>query len=139
MNRQATEESGPLRVLLIEDHPDLAVVTEEMLKNEGLDVKTALSGRQAIDLAAAFRPDLVLCDLRLPDMTGLDVVRDLRSNPLTEAAYVVVLTAMREMDLAYENAGGRPRVDAFFSKPITIDGIQALIQTIRATRRTLMD
>jgi CheY-like chemotaxis protein len=134
MNRQAAERSGPLRVLLVEDHADLAAVTEEMLKNEGLDVQTALSGRQAIDHAAAFLPDLVLCDMRLPDMTGFDVVRALRSNPSTELAYIVVLTAMRERDLAYQSDGGGPGVDAFLSKPITIDGIQALVQTTRAMR-----
>jgi len=134
-SRQTREKPGPLRVLLVEDHPDLAAVTEEVLKNEGLDVKTALSGRQAIDLAAAFRPDLVLCDLRLPDMTGLDVVRWLRSNPSTELAYIVVLTAMRDVDLAYQSDDERLRVDAFFSKPIAIDGVRGLVAKIQATRR----
>ena len=103
----------------MEDDPDLAEATAEFLKLEGLDVQIAVSGRDALDAASVFHPQLVLCDLNLPDMSGLDVVRELRSNPSTQKTYVVMLTAMRA-------PAEQPGVDAFISKPITIDAIQEL-------------
>jgi CheY-like chemotaxis protein len=115
----APADSSPLRVLLVEDDPDLAEATAEFLKLEGLDVQIAVSGRDALDAASVFHPQLVLCDLNLPDMSGLDVVRELRSNPSTQKTYVVILTAMRA-------PAEQPGVDAFISKPITIDAIQEL-------------
>jgi two-component system alkaline phosphatase synthesis response regulator PhoP len=120
------EPSQPLRVLLVEDHPDLAEVTAEFLQAEGLDVQTAMSGREALEVATAFGPDIVLCDLNLPDMSGLDVIRGLRSNPSTKEAYAVILTAMRERELSSRSDVDELCVDAFISKPITIEAIRTL-------------
>ena len=119
-----------LRVLLIEDDPDLAEATAEFLKAEGLDVQTALTGRLALQVAETFRPQLVLCDLNLPDMAGLDVVRRLRSNPATDKTCVVILTAMRETERAYQREAETLGVDAFICKSITIGAIRALTERI---------
>jgi len=59
-----------VRVLLVEDHAELAELTAQMLCSEGLDVRVAGSGREALDSASKFRPQLVLCDLHLPDISG---------------------------------------------------------------------
>ena len=115
----------PLRVLLIEDHPDLAVATAEFLEAIGLDVRTALSGHEALEIAATFEPQLLLCDMNLPDMSGLDVVRELRSNPSTERSYVVILTGMPGMNAT------QLRVDLYMTKPITIEAIEMLVQAAR--------
>lgn len=116
-------DRSPVRVLLIEDDPDLAEATAEFLKLEGLDVQIAASGRDALDAAPAFHPQLVLCDLRLPDMSGLQVIQGLRSHPATQKTYMVMLTAMRA-------PAEQPGVDAFISKPITSDAVQALLQKL---------
>jgi CheY-like chemotaxis protein len=81
----------PLRVLLVEDHAYLAAVTRELLHREGLEVRTAASGRETLLAAADFRPELTLCDLHLPDMKGVEVVRGLRSNPTTRRTRAVIL------------------------------------------------
>jgi CheY-like chemotaxis protein len=124
------EQSPPLRVLLVEDYADLAEVTAEFLRAEGLYVRIAMSGREALELAPAFRPQLLLCDLNLPDMTGLDVIRGLRSNPATEETYFVILTAMQERQLPQQSDAGQVRVDSFISKPITLEAIRTLIETL---------
>ena len=124
------EQSPPLRVLLVEDYADLAEVTAEVLRAEGLYVRIAMSGREALELAPAFRPQLLLCDLNLPDMTGLDVIRGLRSNPATEETYVVILTAMLERQLPQQSDAEEVRVDSFVSKPITLEAIRTLIETL---------
>jgi len=116
----------PLRVLLIEDHPDLAAATADVLEAEGLDVRTALAGRDALQIAASFQPQLLLCDMNLPDMSGLDVVRALRSNPSTARAYVAILTGMPRMG-GTQLAG----VDLCVTKPITLEVIEMLVQAAK--------
>src|SRR5262245_42045553 len=100
-----SDDAAAVRVLLVEDDPDLAMVTEEFLRGQRLDVHTAMSGREAVEVAHAFRPQLLLCDLNLPDMTGLDVIRELRSDPSTERTYAVILTAMRDPKLGSQGEG----------------------------------
>jgi CheY-like chemotaxis protein len=124
------EDILPLRVLLVEDHPDLAAATSEFLEAEGLDVRTALSGGEALEIAPAFRPQLTFCDLNLPDMTGLDVVRELRSNAATEGTYVVILTGLGRAELPPRTEADRLRVDAFVAKPLTIELIRTLVEKL---------
>jgi CheY-like chemotaxis protein len=114
--------AAALRVLLVEDYPDLAAATADFLEAEGLDVRTAVSGREAVDVALAFQPQLVLCDLNLPDISGLEVVDQLRSNPATQRTYAVILTAAGRAFVKPAN------VDAFVEKPLTIESIQALMK-----------
>lgn len=127
MPNAMNSNASPMRVLLVEDYPDLAAATADFLEAEGFDVRTALSGRDALDVAPGFRPELVLCDLNLPDMSGVDVVHQLRSNPATQRTYAVILTAI--------GAGfTKPAdVDAFVAKPLTIDSIQSLVKAARSS------
>jgi CheY-like chemotaxis protein len=81
-----------------------------------------VSGREAVDVALAFQPQLVLCDLNLPDISGLEVVDQLRSNPATQRTYAVILTAAGRAFVKPAN------VDAFVEKPLTIESIQALMK-----------
>jgi len=116
---------GPsVRALLVEDDPDLAEVTAEFLSQEGLVVRTALSGREALEIAPAFGPQLVLCDLNLPDTNGLELARKLRSSASTSRSYIVILTAMGGMT-AHELD-----VDAFISKPITTEAVRTLVDKL---------
>ena len=125
MSNMPISNTGPLRVLLVEDYPDLAAATADFLEAEGLEVRTALSGRDALDAASEFQPQLVLCDLNLPDMSGVDVIRQIRSNPATQRTYAVILTAIGR-------AFTKPAdVDAFVEKPLTIDSIRMLIEALR--------
>ena len=118
------ERDSSLRVLLVEDDPDLAEATAEFLRLEALDVRIAASGRDALETATGFQPQLVLCDLNLPDMTGLELVRSLRSNPSTKGTYIAILTAMRERDLTGRLEAGEQQADAFISKPLTFDAVR---------------
>jgi two-component system KDP operon response regulator KdpE len=80
----------PLTVLVIDDEPQIRRVVRHALEADGARVLEAASGRDGLDLAAAERPDLVVLDLGLPDITGLDVCRDLRA---WSAVPVLVLSA----------------------------------------------
>jgi CheY-like chemotaxis protein len=116
--------------LLVEDHGPLAEATAEFMQAKGLDVRIASSGREALEMAAAFQPDIVLCDVRLPDLSGPDVARALRAIPGTKAAVIAMHTAMSESDLSTQRLNAD--VDLFLSKPITEEKIDALISQLQS-------
>ena len=136
MTTTPIERDPALRVLLVEDDPDLAEATAEFLRLEALDVRIAVSGRDALENVAAFRPQLVLCDLNLPDMTGFELVRSLRSNPSSKGTYIAILTAMRERDLTGRPEAGDQHADAYISKPLTFDEVRRLKEILVNGRRT---
>jgi PAS domain S-box-containing protein len=126
----------PLRVLLVEDNADMAAATEGLLRREGLEVRIARSGQEALEVASEFRPQLTLCDLHLPDMKGGEVVRGLRSHPATRSTQAVILTAMPEAAIhVYNRAAEQMGVDEFISKPLTSHVIRGLLAKVKPPRR----
>jgi two-component system cell cycle response regulator DivK len=103
-------------ILVVEDHPLNLQLVRELLVSAGFDVRHAASGAAALQAARAERPDLVLLDLGLPDMDGLEVARLLKQAPDTRNLPVVALTAfaMRE-DAERALSQG---CDGFMTKPI---------------------
>jgi two-component system, OmpR family, response regulator MprA len=83
------------RVLIVEDDEDIADVLRRSLRNEGYEVKTSADGVEALDLAAGFVPDLVVLDLGLPGMDGVEVCRRLRSDGDVP---ILMLTARAETE-----------------------------------------
>jgi PAS domain S-box-containing protein len=81
-----------LKVLVVDDNPDLVQMLGVMLESDGHEVRKAFDGRSAILTARAFRPHVVLLDLGLPVMGGLDVAQELRRHPETAGARLVALT-----------------------------------------------
>ena len=81
------------RVLIVEDEPDIRDLLVFHLVREGYQVTQSRSGAEALRLARATPPDLVLLDLMLPEMDGLEVCRRLRQDPATMALPIVMLTA----------------------------------------------
>ena len=86
----------PYKVLIIEDEPDLALTLSYNLEQAGYLVASELTGGGGLVKAETFVPDLVLLDLMLPDTSGFEVCRALKSNPITQGAPVVMLTARGE-------------------------------------------
>jgi two-component system, OmpR family, KDP operon response regulator KdpE len=103
-------------ILLVEDDPLLRHAFRLLLEDAGYRVVEAGTAAEAIDQARAEKPALVLLDLGLPDRPGLDVAREITSDPLTSTTRVVALTGRvgsRERDACFE-AG----CSHFFTKPI---------------------
>ena len=80
------------KILIVDDEPYLIDIQEQIIKREGHDCVTAQSGRQAVDVAAAELPDLILLDISLPDMGGLEVARLIRQNPETQSTPIIAVT-----------------------------------------------
>ena len=80
------------KVAIIEDELPIVQMYRFKFENEGYEVETASDGVSGLELVNAFRPDIILMDLMMPNMSGLEMLRQLRSNPVTKGARVVVLT-----------------------------------------------
>ena len=108
------------RVLLVEDHAGFAEATAALMRLHGLDVSIATSGGDALKVAEECRPALVLCDLALPDMTGLDVVHALRGRRGANDCLAVILSAMSANDLReIEGHTKTSDVTLWLPKPLT--------------------
>lgn len=109
--------AAPL-VLVVDDDERNRKLAQDVLRRSGLRTLEAASGRAAIELARDRLPDVVLLDLRLPDMEGTDVARALRKGGRTAQIPVVALTALR-----YPDVGARLLADGFsgyLEKPIDV-------------------
>jgi CheY-like chemotaxis protein len=125
-------------LLLIEDHAAFAEATAELLKMAGLDVRIAESGEDALQMALTFRPDIVLCDMSLPDMLGIEVARALRRNPATIGALLVMHTAMSDTEVRIlEREVNTEEFNMFLSKPMTQEKIDRLWTRLAAMRRSM--
>ncbi|MGH7545450.1 MAG: response regulator transcription factor, partial [Gemmatimonadota bacterium] len=105
------------RILVVEDEPDIAALVAYQLAQAGHQVRTSASGPDAIRAVETDPPDLVVLDLMLPEMSGLDVLRTLRGRKETKELPVVVLTARREEEDRVR--GLELGADDYVSKPFS--------------------
>lgn len=84
------------KILLVEDDEALAKVYIARLELEGFDIKHVANGEQALSVAVAFKPDLILLDAMMPKITGFDVLDILRNTPETMNVRIIMLTALSQ-------------------------------------------
>jgi signal transduction histidine kinase len=82
----------PLRILIIDDNADSAMSEQMLLGLYGHEVAVAYSGKGGLELAREFRPEVVLCDIGLPDVDGYEVARQLRQDPATASTRLIAVT-----------------------------------------------
>lgn len=94
-------------VLLVEDDPDIRHLVSDKLSAGGLDVVEAANGVEALDRARRHRPDVIVLDVRMPRLSGLDVCRELRAGAGTADVPIIMLTARSQpLDIAQAYAAG---------------------------------
>ncbi len=115
-------------VLLIEDERDLIEVVEYNLKREGFQVISTTNGEKGLDLAKQKRPAVVLLDLMLPGLDGIEVAKRLRADPLTRDIAIIMLTAKsEESDVVLGLGVG---ADDYVTKPFRVKELIARIRTV---------
>lgn len=116
----------PVRILVVEDESSLLSYLLPLLRREGFEVSSTGSGTEALALTADDPPDLVLLDVGLPDLSGLEVCRELRRRP----GYlpIVMLTGLDSP--ADELAGFAVRADDYVTKPVQPDLLLARIRAV---------
>ena len=136
MSRTPFQQPSCCRVLLVEDNADAAEVTALFIGASGLEVLIASSGQDALEMAGTFHPEIVLCDLTLPDMSGFDVLQAMRSQESVKDPLLVIFSARSERDLGLlERTVDPSAVDVFLSKPITRESLDMLLSQLHGSRR----
>ena len=114
----AAAPASSLRLVVAEDTAVTALFLHETLTHAGYAVHTANKGEDALFLIRKLRPDAVLLDMRLPDMSGLDIARAIRSGALGVRAGTPILVLTATLDPGDEDALRRLRIDGWLLKPV---------------------
>ncbi|MCT4581360.1 MAG: response regulator transcription factor [Flavobacteriales bacterium] len=104
------------KILLVDDETDILDLIKYNLEKEGFDVKIANNGKTAIDIASSFVPDLILLDVMMPEMDGVETCIELRKNSKLKQVIIAFLTARGE-DYS-QIAGFEAGADDYITKPI---------------------
>ncbi|HYD74436.1 response regulator [Ramlibacter sp.] len=117
------------RVLVVEDNPDGLETLVALLSMLGHVVEGAADGREAVERAAGFQPDVVLLDLGLPVMDGFDVARQLRRDPRMAGVFIAALTGWgSEADRQRTAEAG---FDAHLTKPVELAALETVLSRTR--------
>ncbi len=120
---------SPHRILIVDDHVTNIELTRFVLEADGLQVDAVLNARQALEQIRRQPPDLVLMDIQMPGIDGLDLTRRLKADPATRSIVVVAFTAyaMKGDETRLRSAG----CDGYLAKPINValfaDQVRALL------------
>ena len=118
----------PADVLIVEDEPDIRNLTVHHLTRDGFRCRTAGSGAEALARVRAVAPDLVVLDLMLPEMTGLEVCRRLRADPTTAGVPIIMLTA--KTDEVDRIVGLEMGADDYVAKPFSPKELVARVRAV---------
>jgi CheY-like chemotaxis protein len=125
---------GALDIVVVEDNDDIADVLAEWLGELGHAVRVARTGKRGVELVREQPPDLVICDLGLPDVDGMEVCRQVRRLPLEHQPVMVALTGWgREGDVRSTREAG---FEHHLVKPVATDRLQTLLAKIGEARRS---
>jgi len=120
------------RIAIVEDDPDIAGLVARYLEKAGLSTDIITSGRQALPALRSRPPDLVILDLMLPGMDGLEICRALRADPATSAVPIIMLTARAEE--SDRIVGLELGADDYLAKPFSPNELVARVRAL--LRRT---
>ncbi len=121
------------RVLIVDDDPDIRDVAAMKLALAGLDVRAEADGERGLAAALETRPDVVLLDWMMPNLTGLDVCRQLRAMPETAHTTIIMLTAKaQETDI---ERGFDAGADDYIVKPFSPRELVTRVEAVLARQR----
>ncbi len=116
------------RVLVVEDEDNIAIALEFLITREGYGHDRVASGAEALPRIRDTRPDLVLLDVMLPEVSGYDICAGIRTDPALSRVKVLMMTARGS---ALERARGMERgADGFISKPFEVQDLRAEVRRL---------
>ena len=123
----------PIRLLAVDDDPVILNLLKVNFELDGFDVLTAADGQEALDTARAEKPDVVLLDIMMPKLNGLEVTKALKADAATKGIPIMLLSAKaQEADV---EAGMKIGADAYVTKPFDpIDLVQRVHELVRSHR-----
>ena len=124
-----------VKVLIVDDEKDVTEELGVMLKKKGFEVVTANSGKEALEKVKEEKPDVVLLDVMMPDMSGWDVCKKIKEDDATKDIPVIMLTILfgeEEKKKSFE-----VKADAHIEKPIVIDRVIGVINWVLKYKKAL--
>jgi DNA-binding response OmpR family regulator len=122
------------RILIIDDEADFCFFIKANLEARGPHrVKTAFSGEEGLELAVSFKPHLIILDIIMPNMDGLEVLKALKGNRSAMAIPVLMLSAKHDDYTKIEASG--LYCEGYVTKPVSVDELLARIERILELRR----
>lgn len=112
-------------ILVVDDEYDIATTLELVLSVEGYHVATANNGREALDRIAHARPDIILMDVMMPIMTGLEAMAAIKSDPATASIPVILMSAALP-----KSSEVKVKWDGYITKPFDIDRLLNYLKSI---------
>ena len=122
------------RVLVVDDDEDMAGYLARLLSQQGMRTTIAADGEKALAAVAKEPPDLVLCDVQMPGLSGFEVCRRLKASDATALLPVVLVTALEDHDSRVH--GIESGADDFISKPVRREELVARVNTLRRLHET---
>jgi two-component system, cell cycle response regulator DivK len=120
-----------MKVLIVEDHSDCRQMLVQMLNAAGLNAIEAMTAEEALAKAASEKPDVIIMDLSLPGMSGIEATTRLKLEPATSHIPVVAFTAWSEGE--YKRRAVNAGVTRFLTKPIAFARLMKIISEIPRT------
>ncbi|MCB1360673.1 MAG: response regulator [Rhodobacter sp.] len=125
-----TEAAERKRILVVEDEDNIAVALDYLMTREGYDQSRIATGAGAVDLIRESRPDLVLLDVMLPEVSGYEICQNVRLDPGLNDVKILMMTARGS---AMERRKGLAMgADGFISKPFELKALRAEVRRILA-------
>jgi putative two-component system response regulator len=134
MHTETTElKRSGTRVLVVDDEPAVTELLRRLLTREGYEVHTAGDGTAGLEAVVAHRPHVVLLDVNMPGISGIDVCRRIKSDPATRLTPVVMITGMSQRDKRIESA--EAGADDFLGKPVDSQELLARVRSLVRIKR----
>jgi CheY-like chemotaxis protein len=121
-------QPADLTILIVEDYEDTSLAMRLAFEDRGYRILEASDGAVAVELAERERPEIILMDLNLPVMDGLEATKRIRSNPEMADAVVVAVTAHSDQD--YRSRALAVGCNAFVTKPIDFEWLNDLLTNL---------
>ncbi len=116
------------KILVVDDEQDISLILTSFLEMNGYQATSARDGVEAVEMVASLAPDLILMDVMMPDMSGYQVVRLLKSQPASRDIPVIMLTAKTEQSDRFW--GLDSGADTYMNKPFELDDVLLEIQRL---------
>jgi len=123
-----------VKVLVVDDDRDLLLLVSEVLRKGGYQVREASTGRECLEAAEADPPDLVLLDVMLPDVTGIELCGRIKADERLKSAFVILLSGVQTSS-DYQADGLNIGADGYIVKPVSNKELLARVQAMVRIKR----
>lgn len=124
------------KILIVDDNEQNCELMRDVVSTWGHDVQKVFQGTEALKIASAYQPDVILLDVMLPGMNGFEVCRELKRDPNTDNIYIILLTALNDVEDRIR--GFKVGADSFISKPANYNELKYIIAS-RVKRKQMID